>query len=223
MLKKIIHLLYTNRYIYKYNVYICKIMSTKAELTAQYILETVAPIFNKKGYTATSMSDLTTATGLTKGAIYGNFTNKEELSLKAFNYNVRFVINKIKVIFDEIECPIEKLKALTDFYRTYNKQTLPLGGCPVLNVGIDSNNTHPELFKRVKEIAKKLTDSIASIIKEGQAKAIIKSDIDAELYGGRIFSFIEGSIFTSVLLKNDKYLIDMMDHIDDMIHNELKK
>jgi AcrR family transcriptional regulator len=198
-------------------------MSTKAELTAQYILETVAPIFNKKGYTATSMSDLTTATGLTKGAIYGNFTNKEELSLKAFNYNVRFVINKIKVIFDEIECPIEKLKALTDFYRTYNKQTLPLGGCPVLNVGIDSNNTHPELFKRVKEIAKKLTDSIASIIKEGQAKAIIKSDIDAELYGGRIFSFIEGSIFTSVLLKNDKYLIDMMDHIDDMIHNELKK
>ena len=198
-------------------------MSTKAELTAQYILETVAPIFNKKGYTATSMSDLTTATGLTKGAIYGNFTNKEELSLKAFNYNVRFVINKIKVIFDEIDCPIEKLKALTDFYRTYNKQTLPLGGCPVLNVGIDSNNTHPELFKRVKEIAKKLTDSITSIIKEGQAKAIIKSDIDAELYGGRIFSFIEGSIFTSVLLKNDKYLIDMMDHIDDMIHNELKK
>ena len=198
-------------------------MSTKAELTSQFILETVAPIFNKKGYTATSLSDLTTATGLTKGAIYGNFANKEELSLKAFNYNVRFVINKIKVIFDEIDCPLEKLKAVTEFYRTYNKQTLLLGGCPVLNVGIDANNTHPELFKRVKDIAKKLTDSLTLIIKEGQAKGVIKQNVNAELYGGRIFSFIEGSIFTSVLLKNDKYLIDMMNHIDDMIITELKK
>jgi len=197
-------------------------MTTKAELTAQFILETVAPIFNKKGYTATSLSDLTTATGLTKGAIYGNFKNKEALSLKAFNYNVRFVINQIKVIFDEIDCPLEKLKAITNFYSTYNKQTLPLGGCPVLNVGIDSNNTNPELFERVKDIAKKLTDSITAIILEGQARQIINSEIDPSLYGGRIFSFIEGSIFTSVLLKDDKYLIDMMDHIDDMINNELK-
>jgi len=197
-------------------------MTTKAELTAQFILETVAPIFNKKGYTATSLSDLTTATGLTKGAIYGNFKNKEALSLKAFNYNVRFVINQIKVIFDEIDCPLEKLKAITNFYRTYNKQTLPLGGCPVLNVGIDSNNTNPELFERAKDIAKKLTDSITAIILEGQARQIINSEIDPSLYGGRIFSFIEGSIFTSVLLKDDKYLIDMMEHIDDMINNELK-
>ncbi len=198
-------------------------MSTKSELTSQFILETVAPIFNKKGYTATSLSDLTSATGLTKGAIYGNFANKEELSLKAFNYNVRFVINKIVVICDEIENPLDKLKAITQFYRTYNTQTLPLGGCPVLNVGIDSNNTHPELFKRVKDIAKKLTDSISTIIKEGQTKGAIKPEVDAELYGGRIFSFIEGSIFTSVLLKDDKYLFDMMNHIDDMINNELKK
>ena len=45
-------------------------MTTKAELTSQYIIETVAPIFNKNGYAATSMLDLTNATGLTKGAIY---------------------------------------------------------------------------------------------------------------------------------------------------------
>ena len=197
-------------------------MTKKAELTSQFILETVAPIFNKKGYTATSLSDLTEATGLTKGAIYGNFKNKEELSLKAFNYNVKFVLNKIRLIFEEIDCPLEKLQALTDFYRSYNKQTIELGGCPVLNVGIDSNNTNPELFERVKDLARKLTNSISSIIQEGKNKGVIKPEINSELYGGRIFSFIEGSIFTSVLLKDDKYLIDMMDHIDEMINNELK-
>ena len=31
-----------------------------------------------KGYTGTSLSDIVDATGLTKGAIYGNFANKDE-------------------------------------------------------------------------------------------------------------------------------------------------
>jgi len=197
-------------------------MLSKAEETKQYIIETVSPIFNKKGYTATSMADITTATNLTKGAIYGNFKNKEALALQAFNYNIRFIIDKIKVIFEDTESPLKKLNALTNFYRTYYKQTIEFGGCPILNVGIDANNNNPELFKRVKEVATKLTNSITQIIMEGQVKLEIKKNITPEIYGGRIFSLIEGSIFTSVLLKNDTYLIDMMNHIDNMIENELK-
>lgn len=64
-------------------------MVTKAELTSQYILEIVAPIFNKNGYTATSMTDITKATGLTKGAIYGNFINKEDLAIASFKFTVK--------------------------------------------------------------------------------------------------------------------------------------
>ncbi len=51
-------------------------MTTKSDRTKQFILEKVAPVFNKNGYFGTSMSDITEATGLTKGAIYGNFKNK---------------------------------------------------------------------------------------------------------------------------------------------------
>jgi len=197
-------------------------MTSKAEETKHFILKTVSPIFNKKGYTATSMTDITFATKLTKGAIYGNFKNKEALAVQAFNFNIRFIIDKIRVIFDEIESPLKKLNALTNFYRTYYKQTIEFGGCPILNVGIDANNNNPELFTRVKEVATKLTNSITQIISEGQLKNEIKININPEVYGGRIFSLIEGSIFTSVLLKNDTYLIDMMNHIDNMIENELK-
>ncbi|WP_144916166.1 TetR/AcrR family transcriptional regulator [Mucilaginibacter frigoritolerans] len=35
--------------------------------TRDFILQKVAPLFNKKGYAGTSLSDLTDATGLTKG------------------------------------------------------------------------------------------------------------------------------------------------------------
>ena len=65
---------------------------TKGERTRQFIIESATPVFNRKGYVGTSMSDITKATGLTKGAIYGNFENKEELALEAFNFSFRRVV-----------------------------------------------------------------------------------------------------------------------------------
>ena len=55
----------------------------KSEQTKAYIIEKAAPIFNKKGYAGTSLRDMTGATRLTKGSIYGNFANKDEAALAA--------------------------------------------------------------------------------------------------------------------------------------------
>ena len=197
-------------------------MITKSAKTKQFILEKVAPIFNKHGYSATSMADITKATNLTKGAIYGNFKNKEELALAAFDYNVYFIVDKIRNIITTINSPIAKLYAITNFYRDYYVHRINFGGCPILNVGVDANYTNPKLFTRVKQVITKLQSSIANIILEGQKQKEIKKNIDAELYGSRIFSLIEGSVFTSVMLKDDKYLLDMMNHLDHLIKTELQ-
>jgi len=45
-----------------------------------------APVFNTKGYAATSLSDLMEATGLQKGGLYRHFDSKEELAQEAFDY-----------------------------------------------------------------------------------------------------------------------------------------
>lgn len=195
---------------------------TKSSRTKQYILETVSSIFNKNGYNGTSISDITKATGLTKGAVYGNFKNKEELALEAFSYNVKFIIDKLKFILNDIESPLAKLFALTNFYRDYYSQNLPRGGCPLLNVATDSNYTNPELFERAKHVIHQLKNGISKMIIDGIEKGEIKKDIDPERYGGRIFSLIEGAVFTSVMLRNDSYLLDMMNHIDKMIQTELQ-
>ncbi len=205
-----------------YFVYIRSMIITKAAKTSQYILETVSPIFNKNGYSGTSMSEITNATGLTKGAIYGNFKNKEELALEAFSYNVQFLVDKVRSILNDIESPIAKLFALTNFYREYYKHNLPKGGCPLINVATDANHTNRELFQRAKYLIEKLKNGVTKMIVDGIEKGEIKSEIDSEKYGGRIFSLIQGAVFTSVMLKDDSYLMDMMNHIDKMIQVELQ-
>jgi len=196
-------------------------MTEKSQKTKEHIIKKVAPIFNSQGYTGTSLSEITTATGLTKGAIYGNFKNKEELALEAFNYNIKYVLGKIKVITDEIDSPLSKLFAVSNFYRNYHEHQIDFGGCPILNVGVDANNNNSELYKRVREVALKLQQSITKMIDDGKEKGEIKSEIDSIRYGGRIFSIIEGAVFTSVLMQNDSYLKDMMNHLDDLINKEL--
>ena len=68
----------------------------KAEETRQTIIEKAAVIFNKNGYQRTTMSTLTRALGLTKGAIYGHFTDKDELAVEAFRYSVRQMSERLR-------------------------------------------------------------------------------------------------------------------------------
>ena len=84
-------------------------MKSKADQTKDYILRQAAPIFNKKGYAATSLSDILEATKLTKGAIYGNFLSKEDLAIKSFRFNVNRVLASISIELNKSENAIEKL------------------------------------------------------------------------------------------------------------------
>lgn len=115
---------------------------TKADITTKYIIEKAAPIFNKKGYAATSMADITKATGLTKGAIYGNFENKDAIAIAAFNKSVNDLLKQIAQHQEQSNSPLQKLYLITDFYRNYYDYSKNLGGCPILNVGVNAHQQH---------------------------------------------------------------------------------
>lgn len=197
-------------------------MVTKSEQTTAFIIEKTAPVFNKHGYVGTSLSDITQATGLTKGAIYGNFESKEHLALEAFNFNIRKVMGYIAERVNAEEQASAKLRAITCFYRKYYQFTIALGGCPVLNVGIDSNHQNPALKERVNDVIKKLIQRIEDILRLGVDQREFKSSVNTKQYATRIYSIIEGSVFTAVMMKDEKHLSDMMDFLDSMFAADLE-
>ena len=193
----------------------------KAEITSEFILKRVAPYFNQHGYHATSMSDITQLTGLTKGAIYGNFENKEVLAMEAFRYNVRHLVNKIANYTNACEKSYDKLYSITAFYRNYLIFAEKMGGCPVLNVGIDSLNNNPVLLERVKSIVRKLKKSIQNIIEAGQEAGELIPDANAPFLANIIYCTIEGGIFSATVLNDEQILIDSTIHIDDLIKSNI--
>ena len=163
-------------------------MTKKAERTTAYIIETVAPIFNKHGYVGTSMSDLTEATGLTKGAIYGNFENKEALALSAFEHNRNILLQAID---NKLEIGIEaldKLFSLLSFYKQYDVFTLTLGGCPILNVGVDAHANNKLLAAAVKETIKEIEGKIALVLENGANKEEIRLPVPPLQFAKQLFT-----------------------------------
>lgn len=197
-------------------------MTTKAALTSQYILEIVAPIFNKNGYAATSLSDVTNATGLTKGAIYGNFKNKEDLAIAAFKFTVKSMMKRIADHLSASKSPIEKLFLITDFYRNYYDYSKQLGGCPVLNIGVDANNQNTRLLQKVRQVIERIQDQVATIIEDGIETGEISSEINAMNFAKRLDSMIQGAIFMTYTMDDNFYILDTMNLIDDIIAKELK-
>jgi hypothetical protein len=117
--------------------------------------------------------------------------------------------------------PVKKLKAITDFYRTYYHFTKKFGGCPLLNVGVDSKHQNPVLLKRVREIMNKLQKNIADIIRDGIEQKQFRKDVDADVIALRMISQIEGGVFISNLMDDEAHMKDVMDQIDVMIEAQL--
>lgn len=194
---------------------------SKAEETKRYIIETVAPIFNKHGYAATTMSQLTKATKLTKGAIYGNFKNKEELAIRAFDHNVALLIGAIRKRTNKSSTALERLNAIVDFYRDYYNYSKKFGGCPVLNVGVDANNQNTLLLENVRKTIKTLQGYIEKIIQKGIDRNEFKKDADPKAWAVRIDTMIQGATFITYTMDNDAYMKNTMDQIAIMIRKEL--
>ena len=193
---------------------------SKAERTKQFIIEKTAPIFNMKGYSGTSMSDITEATGLTKGSIYGNFENKDEVALAAFKYNVKKLQNAFAQEIEKQNTFKGKLLVYPRLYSNYLDLRVTKGGCPILNTATEADDTHPILRKNVEKIIlfwkRKLIQFIEQGILLGEFKA---KEINPEKTALTIIALIEGGVMISKITGNLEDLSTVMLSVNKVIED----
>lgn len=198
-------------------------MSSKAERTTQYIIETVAPIFNKHGYIGTSMSHLTEATGLTKGAIYGNFENKEALALEAFKFNRTLLLNKIDELLNVRGNSLDKIYSLINFYRQYDVFTMQMGGCPILNIGIDAQHNNSLLAAANKETIKEIEGKVALVIEDGVKVNEMKIPVPPLQFAKQLYTILNGAVAMATMTRDRKYLVNTIAYLEHLVQKEVRK
>ena len=193
---------------------------SKAERTRQYIIEATAPVFNKKGYAGTSLSDLTEATGLTKGSIYGNFENKEEVALAVFDFNTCRVSDMVEQQMKAADTYYEKLMV---YSRVYNDDRLTAhGGCAILNTAVEADDTNEALKIKAAQAILRWKKNIVTLINGGIAAGEFKADINPEEDALAIIALIEGGVMISKVTNSSSSLQQVLRAVENLI-NQLKK
>jgi TetR/AcrR family transcriptional repressor of nem operon len=167
---------------------------SKAERTRRFIIETTAGLFNTQGYAGTSMSDITEATGLTKGSIYGNFTNKEEVALAVFDYNLDIILKAIREKVVLAQSYHDKLMIYAKVYGNYNRAPFPQGGCPILNTAVEADDTAGLLKERAAKAVIRWKRGIMNLIQGGMNTGEFNKNVDQERIALSMIALIEGGM-----------------------------
>ena len=192
---------------------------SKAEKTRAFIIEKTAPIFNRKGYAGTSLTDMTEATGLTKGSIYGNFDNKDEVALAAFEHNRAQVEQIIRGEMSKYEKVKDQLLVYVHVYKDFLKFPFPEGGCPLLNTAIEADDTHHALKEKVSAAITYWKSRITALIKKGIDNKEFRTTADPEQTALTIIAMLEGSIMITKVTGKINYRNAIMQSVEKLIND----
>jgi TetR/AcrR family transcriptional regulator, transcriptional repressor for nem operon len=197
-------------------------VQSKSERTKLYIIEKTAGIFNAKGYAGTTLTDLTNATGLTKGSIYGNFENKDEVALAVFDFNFGRVNDYLKTRIITKDNAVDRLLIYPEVYRNFLKIDFLQAGCPILNTSVEADDTHPLLRQKAAEALVYWKGTLENQINRGIERKEIKGSTNASAIATVIIAIIEGAIMHAKVTAKLSDLNTTMNFLEKMI-KDLRK
>lgn len=171
----------------------------KGERTRNHIIMKSAEIFNQKGYAGTSINDIIADTGIKKGGIYRHFENKDEIAFEAYNYAAGIVISKFVEAVEQEESASGKLLAFFHVYKDVVDNPPFIGGCPMQNTAVESDDTHFGLRERARQGLYNHLDMMKCIIQNGVNSGEFKGDLNIDALASFGFSLLEGGILLSKL------------------------
>jgi TetR/AcrR family transcriptional regulator, transcriptional repressor for nem operon len=187
------------------------------EQTREKILKKSGLLFNTQGYKSTSISDITNATGFTKGAIYRHFKDKEELEKETLIHLSHAMFESMRGRIKEADTAPKKLRAVFRYFESYITDPPVKGGCPLLNVAIEADDAHPILRRAAVKILDILRDSIVNILDKGIKYKQLRPDIDQTYYATLIIATLEGAIMMSKLRGNNDDIRRVLVHLDKQV------
>ena len=144
--------------------------------------------FARYGYQATSIDRIAKAAGVTKGALYYHFKDKEELLFEAVKTRVgqfeRRVLGDVAPIHSAAEALRNLGRMCVDHATKSNHRRL------IVTLMVESLDTNPRLATQFKTMMHRFRDFLRQLIRLGQERGEFRVDRDAalaaEVYAGAI-------------------------------------
>lgn len=166
--------------------------------TRELIINESYKLFIRNSYEAVSISDISQKIGLTKGALYHHFANKEEIfkavidkyfKIKAFEGNLKISLEEyIKKI---VEFAKEVIHQIISEEELKEETFIPVNH---LSLYIDAFRHYPGFSRENMEFFSSETDKIKQVIQYAIKSGEIKKEVDATITSLNLFSISAGLV-----------------------------
>ena len=194
-------------------------MTRNPDETKAKILRKSGVLFNTQGYKATSISDITTATGYTKGAIYRHFKNKALLEKETLFHLSALMLEKLRDRIKAESTAGSKLRAVFRYFESYITNPEVKGGCPLMNAAIEADDANPLLRREAVKVLDILRDSVITILRNGIRYKQVKKETDVEYYTTIVIASLEGAIMMSKLRGDNHDIKRVIKHLELQVKN----
>jgi TetR/AcrR family transcriptional repressor of nem operon len=193
----------------------------KGQVTKEHIIRQSAGLFNTKGYTGTSLSEIIERCNVRKGGIYNHFENKDEIALAAFDYMFKQLKDLLSKAVTEQSEPTEKILALCEAYIMLVEEDACEGGCPIMNTAVENDDGHPMLKQKAQLAMSEIMSGLGEIIREGMKRQQFRSNIDVEEACSVVIALIEGGVMLSKLYNDNKYIRHCTNQVKAYMHGNM--
>ena len=185
----------------------------KGEATRQRIVVRTADLLNTQGYLGTPVSEIMRVAGLQKGGIYRHFESRDALTLEAFEFAVARVRNRFLEAVEGRKTAKDKLFALFEVARDAPREEAFHGGCPVMNLAVESDDADPKLRNAARRAMRQVIGLFEQIIAEGMKQGEFPEG-DARARARMLVASMEGAILLTNLYKDGSYMEAVLDHLE---------
>jgi len=162
------------------------------EFNREQVLERAMQVFWSKGYTATSMRDLTDAMGLSKSSLYDTFGSKHDLFLESIDYYRDNVSAQVRSVAD-LEKPADQV-ILAVLSRAVDRILEPNGrrGCFLNNCAVEVGPIDEAAAERCRAGLGMMEETFLRLVRRAQLEGSISPTRDAVSLARYLTSTVNG-------------------------------
>src|SRR5260370_30552195 len=116
------------------------------------------------------------------------------------------MVEQVKSLQSSRPTALGKLQAYITVYRQGLSKPFLSAGCPIVNTGVDADDTHPQLKQKVSDALAGWHRSISAIVHQGIRAGEIKENVHVTSFASLMIAVIEGGITVSKISGDTSYL-----------------
>lgn len=180
----------------------------KSEETRQALIQSAVDTITKKGYSKTSLEDIVKNIGMTRGAFYWHFKNKQDIlkSIESY-YEQQYLLDYGK--FPVYESAYETLRSLALHQLADIFDDGRIAYAFIIRYRIEALTELPDLLSEQVAIDTLGVEQITKQVERGKEQGEFRRDVDAHTAALGLFTFIVGAENVRMLHREEDILCSL--------------